>query len=78
MNGKKLLGIVILLTLWVAQAFSAPIDHVFVSSNKLDKINLDGSLDMPFLPGSTDGVCQQITVNGDSGDVWLGCLTPIQ
>ena len=65
-------GVLALILLVSATARAAPVDHVYVSSKNLDKLNLDGSLDINFLDPSL-ATCRQLSVDGNNGNVWLGC-----
>ncbi|GEM_PF-3007994 len=72
MNWKIIAVISITITFHFGLAFSAPVDHVYVSNERVDKLNLDGSLDKNFrAPNSKN--CRALAVDGTSGNVWLGC-----
>jgi len=73
MNEKKLIWAIVIVVLWAVFAIAAPVDHVYVSNELVDKFNLDGSLDMNFLNPGDANMCRLLAVDGTSGNVWLGC-----
>jgi len=72
MNWKIIATISITITFHFGLVFGAPVDHVYVSNNRVDKLNLDGSLDINFRSPNTEN-CRTLAVDGTSGNVWLGC-----